>query len=137
MVPFGRYPAPHALKRTKRPETRNPSVAVGSNPDFLLGAARSLPPSADIGPGGQSVGQAAQFCLAALAPRQFDAHQDLMSPVVAHTQLGQYSEGGLLWRFTCIRPPTWETLGQLNSKILRTELSQSVAPCAKLSVANW
>ena len=27
--------------------------------------------------------------------------------------------------------------GQLNSKILRTELSQSVAPCAKLSVANW
>ena len=30
-----------------------------------LGAARPLPPSADIGPGGQSVGQAAQFCLAA------------------------------------------------------------------------
>jgi hypothetical protein len=28
-----------------------------------LGAARPLPPSADIGPGGQSVGQAAQFCL--------------------------------------------------------------------------
>ena len=27
-------------------------------------AARPLPPSADIGPGGQSVGQAAQFCLA-------------------------------------------------------------------------
>ena len=27
-----------------------------------LGAARPLPPSADIGPGGQSVGQAAQFC---------------------------------------------------------------------------
>ena len=26
-----------------------------------LGAARPLPPSADIGPGGQSVGQAAQF----------------------------------------------------------------------------
>jgi hypothetical protein len=25
-------------------------------------AARPLPPSADIGPGGQSVGQAAQFC---------------------------------------------------------------------------
>ena len=34
-----------------------------SNPDFLLGAARPLPPSADIGPGGQSVGQAVQFCL--------------------------------------------------------------------------
>ena len=28
-------------------------------------AARPLPPSADIGPGGQSVGQAARFCLAA------------------------------------------------------------------------
>ena len=28
-----------------------------------LGAARPLPPSADIDPGGQSVGQAAQFCL--------------------------------------------------------------------------
>jgi hypothetical protein len=28
-----------------------------------LRAARPLPPSADIGPGGQSVGQAAQFCL--------------------------------------------------------------------------
>jgi hypothetical protein len=27
-------------------------------------AARPLPPRADIGPGGQSVGQAAQFCLA-------------------------------------------------------------------------
>ena len=33
----------------------------GSNPDFLLGG-RTFPPSADIGPGGQSVGQAAQFC---------------------------------------------------------------------------
>src|SRR5258707_2837291 len=40
----------------------------GSNPDFLLGAARPLPPSADIGPGGQSVGQAAQFCLGAAVP---------------------------------------------------------------------
>src|SRR5207342_426422 len=29
-----------------------------------LGASRPLPPSADIGPGGQSGGQAAQFCLA-------------------------------------------------------------------------
>ena len=29
-----------------------------------MGAARPLPPSADIGPGGQSVGQAATFCLA-------------------------------------------------------------------------
>ena len=34
-------------------------------PDYLyrrLGAALPLPPSADIGPGRQSVGQAAQFC---------------------------------------------------------------------------
>ena len=38
-------------------------VARGQNPDFLLGAARPLPPSADIDPGGQPVGQAAQFCL--------------------------------------------------------------------------
>ena len=35
-----------------------------SNRTSYLGAARPLPPSADIGPGGQSVGQAAQFCLA-------------------------------------------------------------------------
>src|SRR4029077_510740 len=31
-----------------------------------LGAARPLPPKADVGPGGQSVGQAAKFCLAPL-----------------------------------------------------------------------
>ena len=36
-----------------------------------LGAARPLPPSADIGPGGQSVGQAAQFCLGRLALQVF------------------------------------------------------------------
>ena len=30
-----------------------------------MGAARLLPPRADIGPGGQSVGQSAQFCLVA------------------------------------------------------------------------
>ena len=30
-------------------------------------AARPLPPSADIGPGGQFVGQAAQFCLGSAA----------------------------------------------------------------------
>src|SRR6185295_14218834 len=34
-----------------------------TNSAFLLGAARPLPPSADIGPGGQPIGQAAQFCL--------------------------------------------------------------------------
>src|SRR5207344_1274825 len=36
---------------------------VGQTRTSSLGVARPLPPSADIGPGGQSVGQAAQFCL--------------------------------------------------------------------------
>ena len=35
------------------------------------GAARPLSPRADIGPGGQSVGQAAQFSLGRLAPQVF------------------------------------------------------------------
>src|SRR4029077_17890405 len=39
-------------------------TAVGQTRTFSLGATRPLPPSADIGPGGQSVGQVAQFCLA-------------------------------------------------------------------------
>jgi hypothetical protein len=47
--------------------------AKGSNPDFLLGTARPLPPSADIGPGGQSVGQTAQF---GLAPRHRGRHRE-------------------------------------------------------------
>ena len=38
-------------------------VAKGQTRTSSLGAARPLPPSADIDPGGQSVGQAAQFCL--------------------------------------------------------------------------
>ena len=42
--------------------------AIGQTRTSSLGAARPLPPSADIGPGGQSVGQAAQFCLAAPTP---------------------------------------------------------------------
>ena len=41
--------------------------AMGQTRTSSLGAARPLPPSADIGPGGQSVGQAAQFCLALCA----------------------------------------------------------------------
>ena len=40
----------------------------GSKPDSSLGVAGPLPPSADIGAGGQSVGQATQFCLALLWP---------------------------------------------------------------------
>ena len=39
---------------------------MGQTRTSSLGAARPLPPSADIGPGGQSVGQAAQFCLASI-----------------------------------------------------------------------
>ena len=39
------------------------NVRFGSNPTSSLGAARPLPPSADIGPGGQSVGQAAPILL--------------------------------------------------------------------------
>ena len=46
-------------------------ISTPPNPDLLLGAARPLPPSADIGPGGQSVGQAAQFCLGRLALQVF------------------------------------------------------------------
>ena len=38
---------------------------MGQTRTSSLGAARPLPPSADIGPGGQSVGQAAQFCFSA------------------------------------------------------------------------
>ena len=38
-------------------------TGLGQTRTSSLGAARPLPPSADIGPGGQSVGQAAQFCL--------------------------------------------------------------------------
>ena len=54
-----------------RSRARGQPFRVGSNPDSLLGAARPLPPSADIGPGGQSVGQAAQFCLGRLALKVF------------------------------------------------------------------
>ena len=36
--------------------------ALGQTRTSSLGAARPLPPSADIGPGGQCVGQAPQFC---------------------------------------------------------------------------
>jgi hypothetical protein len=46
---------------------------LGSNPDFLLGAARPLPLRADIGPVGQSAGQAAQFCLEQELAEQIEA----------------------------------------------------------------
>jgi hypothetical protein len=39
---------------------------MGSNPGFLLGGRHPLPPRADIGPGGQSVGRA-PFCLDMIA----------------------------------------------------------------------
>src|SRR6185312_4864642 len=38
-------------------------IPPGDSTNPSSGAARPLPPSADIGPGGQSVGQATQFCL--------------------------------------------------------------------------
>ena len=40
-----------------------PMSQMGQTRTSSLGAARPLPPRADIGPRGQSVGQAAQFCL--------------------------------------------------------------------------
>src|SRR6478672_12644564 len=48
-----------------------PMSESGQTRTSALGAARPLPPSADIGPGGQSVGQAAQFCLGRLALQVF------------------------------------------------------------------
>ena len=39
------------------------AAGLGQTRTSSLGAARPLPPSAAIGPGGQSVSQAAQFCL--------------------------------------------------------------------------
>ena len=55
--------------------------AAGPNPDFLLGGARALPPSADIGPRGQSVGQAAQFCLGPAAAQRACGG---ISPAIPH-----------------------------------------------------
>ena len=49
-------------------ETATEAYVPGAQPMSQMGpgcAARPLPPSADIGPGGQSVGQAAQFCFSA------------------------------------------------------------------------
>jgi hypothetical protein len=51
---------------TSRPELEN---SLGQTRTSSLGAARPLPPSADIGPGGQSIDQAAQFCFSATPPR--------------------------------------------------------------------
>ena len=51
------------MKRLSRRERVLSSRSLGQTRTSCLRAARPLPPSADIGPGGQSVGQAAQFCL--------------------------------------------------------------------------
>src|SRR6476620_6809257 len=48
-----------------------PMSESGQTRTSALGAARPPPPSADIGSGGQSVGQAAQFCLGRLALQVF------------------------------------------------------------------
>ena len=51
------------MKRLSRRDRVLSSHSLGQTRASSLGAARRLPPSAGIGPGGQSVGQAAQFCL--------------------------------------------------------------------------
>ncbi len=51
------------MKRLSRRDRVLSSHSLGQTLPSSLGAARPLPPSAAIGPGGQSVGQAAQFCL--------------------------------------------------------------------------
>ena len=51
-----------------------------TNSVFLLGAARPLPPSADIGPGGQPIGQAAQFCLGRRVASPVTATTDFLAP---------------------------------------------------------
>jgi hypothetical protein len=53
---------------------------LGQTRTFLLWAARSFPPSADIGPGGQSVGQAAQFCLGRRVASPVTATTDFLAP---------------------------------------------------------
>ena len=58
---------PNSRRRSRRARKSQ----VGRTRTSSLGAARPLPPSADIGPGGQSVGQAAQFCLGRLALQVF------------------------------------------------------------------
>ena len=55
--------------------------AAGQTRTSSLGAARPLPPSADIGPGGQSVGQAAQFCLGPAAAQRACGG---ISPAIPH-----------------------------------------------------
>ena len=76
---------------------------MGQTRTSALGAARPLPPSADIGPGGQSVGQAAQFCLAPSPPASqqlFDDDQHEVArsgeaaaqPVQTPEQSGHHSD---------------------------------------------
>ena len=62
-----------------------------------MGAARPLPPRADIGPGGQSVGQAARFCLARastnldLPNRIVGAVVGLSEPTISRLKNGNYT----------------------------------------------
>jgi len=53
-----------------------------------LGAVRPIPPSADIGPGGQSVGQAAQFRLAAHAAAEDISSAPQRCPREGNKELG-------------------------------------------------
>jgi hypothetical protein len=60
-------------------------------------AARPLPPSADIGPGGQSVGQAAQFCLGRLALQVFR-----IKPVGEKPEIAGLAPSSVLGRSTSL-----------------------------------
>ena len=69
--------------RAISPDHRHCAMSELGTRTSSLGAARPLPPSADIGPGGQSVGQAAQFCLGkCLANRVLDCFAVLKSDVL-------------------------------------------------------
>jgi hypothetical protein len=59
---LGRRP-PQRVDDIVIPASEKPAQTLPSS----LGPARPLPPSADIDPGGQSVGQAAELCLARVA----------------------------------------------------------------------
>jgi hypothetical protein len=53
---------------------------MGQTRTSSLAAAGPLPPRADIGPGGQSVGQAAQFCLGRRVASPVTATTDFLAP---------------------------------------------------------
>src|SRR6476659_776747 len=74
-------------------------VIQGQTRTSSLGAARPLPPSADIGLGGQSAGQAAQLCLA-------DRHW--MPVVLSDDDTSSYKKINL----QDLRPAEWRTANE-------------------------